>query len=129
MSTYQTKNTYRYCRRLFSVREVDHFRELIGSNQHYNRAQLSRIVCENLHWLRPDGRLKDMSCRIAMQQKQNDDLIRLPSPKRINGNGRIKPQLTPASECKNSIEPPYISSDKLSCIQSIPLTYVKHFEG
>jgi len=102
----ETKTTYRYCGRLFSSQQIDHIRDLIASDQHYNRAELSRIVCKNLHWLRPDGRLKDMSCRVAMLRMQNHGLIRLPPPKRTNGNGRIKPQRTSASECRNSITTP-----------------------
>ena len=49
----ETKITYRYCGRLFSSQQIDHIRDLIASDQHYNRAELSRLVCENLHWLRP----------------------------------------------------------------------------
>ena len=106
MTASKTKNTYCYCGRPFSTQEINHIRDLIASDQHYNRAQLSRIVCENLCRLRPDGRLKDMSCRVAMLRMQDDGLIRLPAPKRINGNGRIKPQLTSATECTNSVTTP-----------------------
>ncbi len=99
----QAKVTYRYCGRFFSTAEIDYIRALIVSDKHYNRAELSRVVCKKLDWLRPDGQLKDMSCRVAMLRMQNDGLIRLPSPKRTNGNGRISPKLTSASESTNSI--------------------------
>lgn len=85
---------------------MDHIRNLIASDRHYNRAELSRVVCQNLQWLRPDGRPKEMSCRVAMLRMQNDGLIRLPPPKTSNGNGRIRPQLTAASESTNSITTP-----------------------
>jgi hypothetical protein len=38
-------------------------------------------VCERLNWRRPDGRLKDMSCRVALLRMQADGLIALPAPK------------------------------------------------
>jgi hypothetical protein len=106
MNAAQEKQPYHYCGRPFSLQEIDHIRHLIVSDQHYNRAQLSRVVCENLRWLRPDGRLKDMSCRVAMLRMQNDGLIRLPIPKTTNGNGRIRPRLTSASQCTKSIATP-----------------------
>jgi hypothetical protein len=42
--------------------------------------RLSQLVCEALNWRRPDGRLKDMSCRVAMLRMQDDGLIQLPPP-------------------------------------------------
>jgi len=50
----------RYCGRDFSAEEIAHLRHLIQCKTDLNRAQLSRLVCEELGWLRPDGRLKDM---------------------------------------------------------------------
>ena len=44
--------------------------------------------CRELHWLRPDGRLKDMSCRVAMLRMHREGLIRLPPPIKGNANGR-----------------------------------------
>ena len=37
-----------------------------------HRAGLSRAVCEQLAWRRPDGRLKEMSCRVAMLRMAAD---------------------------------------------------------
>jgi hypothetical protein len=34
-----------------------------------------------MHWLKPDGGLKDMSCRVAMLRRQGDGLIQLPPPR------------------------------------------------
>jgi hypothetical protein len=31
-------------------------------------------------WLKPDGKLKDMSCRVAMLRMEKGGLIRLPAP-------------------------------------------------
>jgi hypothetical protein len=90
----------RYCGRLFTTPEIDWIRRLIGSDPKLNRVQLSRRVCDQLHWLRPDGRPKEMSCRVAMLGMQRDGLITLPPPQKGNGNGRTRPPLTAASDPK-----------------------------
>jgi hypothetical protein len=87
----------RFCGRSFSAVELESIRELIASDQRRTRAELSRLVCEQLDWRRPDGRLKDMSCRVAMLRMERAGLIALPPPRRTNGNGRRKPRLTSAS--------------------------------
>jgi hypothetical protein len=76
----------RYCGRDFTVSEMEGIRALIANHPEYHRAQLSRIVCEIMDWRRPDGRLKDMSCRVAMLRMQDDGLIHLPAPRKCNNN-------------------------------------------
>ena len=71
----------RYCGRDFSEQELDDIRQLIKENPAFNRAQLSRLTCQTLHWLKVDGGLKEMSCRVAMLRMQDDGLIRLPPAK------------------------------------------------
>ena len=88
----------RYCGRDFSVSEMVAVRTLIADHPTANRARLSRLVCEVLDWRRPDGRLKDMSCRVAMLRMQNDGLIRLPPPQKSNNNGRPYRRRTPQAE-------------------------------
>jgi hypothetical protein len=78
----------KYCGRVFSEAELDGIRQLIASHDVANRAQLSRLVCEQLGWRRVDGGLKEMSCRVAMLRMQKDGLIVLPPPRTINGNGK-----------------------------------------
>jgi len=87
----------RYCGRPFSRKEIERIRGLIAAEPRPNRAQLSRNVCEALHWVRPNGTLKDMSCRVAMLRMEKDGLIKLPPPQNGNGNGAIRPSLTAAS--------------------------------
>jgi hypothetical protein len=89
---------HRYCGRLFTAKEIDHIRHLIASDPARNRAQLSRVVCEELGWFRPDGRTKEMSCRVAMLRMERDGLIGLPPPRKSNGNGRQRPRITSASD-------------------------------
>ena len=63
MSTRAPGSPIRYCGRDFSADEMEKIRRLIASSPERNRAQLSRQVCNELGWRRPDGRGKDMSCR------------------------------------------------------------------
>jgi hypothetical protein len=70
----------RYCGRDFTPVEIDLIRALLTMPQ-MNRARLSREVCEKLHWRRDNGKLKDMSCRVALNRMQVDGLIALPPPR------------------------------------------------
>ena len=78
----------RYCGRNFSAGDLSSIRRLIADNPQSSRAALSRIVCDKLSWNRPDGRLKDMSCRVAMLRMQDDGLIKLPPARNGNNNGK-----------------------------------------
>jgi hypothetical protein len=68
----------RYCARHFSPADLECIRELIALSPSLSRYKLSHAVCERLNWRRPDGRLKDMSCRVALLKMQADALITLP---------------------------------------------------
>jgi len=70
----------RYCGRDFTPKEIEQIRSLIKQNPEFNRMRLSKEVCRMLGWLKPDGKLKDMSCRVAMLRMQKDGLIVLPPP-------------------------------------------------
>jgi len=78
----------RYCGRPFSRAELDQIQQLIGARPAASRAQLSRLVCAELDWKREDGRLKEMSCRVAMLRMQTDGLLQLPPPRNGNHNGK-----------------------------------------
>jgi hypothetical protein len=92
----------RYCGRDFTNKELDQIRSLIKENPQFYRAKLSREVCQTLRWLKPDGKLKDMSCRVAMLRMQKDGLIELPEPLRAKASIR-KIEFTPATDPQDSI--------------------------
>jgi len=85
----------RYCGREFSAAQIESVRQLIAAHSEANRACLSRMVSQMLEWRRPDGRLKEMSCRVAMLRMQADGLIQLPAPLKGNGNGKPYRRRTP----------------------------------
>ncbi len=72
----------RYCGRDFNEDEILQIRRLIISNSGFHRAELSRHVCRILQWFKPDGGLKDMSCRVAMLRMHKDGIINLPPPRK-----------------------------------------------
>jgi len=71
-----------YCGRHFDPSEIHLIRELLAQQPPLNRYRLSLAVCERLNWRRPDGRLKEMSCRVAMLRMQAAGLFNLPPPRR-----------------------------------------------
>jgi len=71
-----------YCGRHFTPDELQTLRRLIEDHPNANRAQLSRQVCALFDWLKPNGELKDMTCRVAMLRMQADGLFTLPAAQR-----------------------------------------------
>jgi len=78
----------KYCGREFTDAELAGIRQLLAEDPMMTRWALSRLVCETLGWRKPDGGLKDMSCRVALLRMQDDGLVLLPPPRRKNGNGK-----------------------------------------
>lgn len=72
----------RYCGRIFSVEEIKWLKEFIADHPGISRLRISRVFCERFHWRKPDGGLKDMSCRVAFLKMDKAGLIRLPPAKR-----------------------------------------------
>lgn len=87
----------RYCGKDFNEDGIHQIRQLIANNPDFHRAELSRQVCRMLQWLKPDGGLKDMSCRVAMLRMHQDGIISLPPPRRAKAAIR-KPKSTSASD-------------------------------
>lgn len=71
----------KYCGKTWTLDDLDQIRVLIQHNPTATRLKLSRMVCELFDWRRPDGKLKEMSCRVAMLKMHRDELIVLPPPK------------------------------------------------
>lgn len=71
-----------YCGRQFELPEIECIRNLIAQQPGLSRYKLSLRTCEQLNWRRHDGRLKDMSCRVALLRMQEDGLLELPKARR-----------------------------------------------
>jgi hypothetical protein len=86
----------RYCGRTFTDTELVAIRQLIAASPGTSRAELARQVCQLIGWRKPDGGLKDMSCRVVMLRMQRDGLITLP-PARVMNNIAFRYEPTPAT--------------------------------
>ncbi len=96
----------RYCGRNFTGEELEWICLLLAEQPQLNRAQLSRTLCRHLGWYKADGKLKEMSCRVAMLRMQADGLITLPAPQNGNGNGRVYARRTQATDPGLPIDQP-----------------------
>jgi len=92
----------RYCGREFSPNELEQIRSLIKHNPGFNRTRLSTEACRIFQWLKPDGKLKDMSCRVAMLRMDKDGLIELPPSTRTKKPVRTI-SFTPATDPQDSL--------------------------
>lgn len=70
----------KYSGRHFTEKELEIIREWIAQDPKLKRAELSRRFCRTFNWLKINGGLKDMSCRVAMLRMQDDGLLELPPP-------------------------------------------------
>lgn len=81
---------HRFSGRDFSNEEINLIKDIISDNPQYSRLKLSQVVCEKLNWMKDDGKVKDMSCRVAMLRMQDKGLIKLPAPKHKKGIPKIQ---------------------------------------
>ena len=90
---------YRYCGRDFHTNEMALINRVIGDNPNRCRAELSRLICEALHWYKAGGGLKALSARVAMLRMQDDGLITLPPPRgpRPDPSVRLSERSVPGS--------------------------------
>jgi hypothetical protein len=86
-----------YCGRGFSCAEIQWITNLIEAKPELTRHALSKVVCREFKWFRPDGGLKDMSCRVAMLKMHREGLITLPPPRYEYSKGNIRPEITSRS--------------------------------
>jgi hypothetical protein len=94
-----------YSGRNFTPKELEQIRSLIKLNPWFNRTRLSEEVCRLLEWLKPDGKFKDMSCRVAMLRMEKDGLIQLPPSTRTKRPVR-KIEFTSTTDPQNPVTCP-----------------------
>lgn len=90
----------RYCARTFTDEELRAIAQMIEQAPQMKRAELSRRACEYLGWVRPDGSLKDMTCRVAMLRMHADGLITLPASQLRGPRRRPAFPPTPATDAQ-----------------------------
>jgi len=79
----------RYCGRELTTEDMHRIREIIADTTCYpHREAIARAVCSALHWFRPDGGLKTMSCKVALLGMHRQGEITLPPPTRKQSRPR-----------------------------------------
>lgn len=96
----------RYSGRDFSEAEMEMIRQLIKDNFTVSRRRLSVLLCEAFNWRKPNGTLKDMSCRVALLRMQADGLITLQPAKPCGANQPLVIHHTPETEPGPLIQKP-----------------------
>jgi hypothetical protein len=79
--------------RMFSNDDILWLKTTISNQIDICRENLARSFCQHAGWYKPDGGLKDMSCKMALLKLQKMGLLTLPAPRSKNNCSR-KPQRT-----------------------------------
>lgn len=66
--------------RQLDYHDIENIKSLIAGNKSWHRTRLSKEICEHWDWRRPDGSLKDMSCRTMLLKLERRGLLKLPIP-------------------------------------------------
>lgn len=100
----------KYCGHVFSNNELEFIRNL-ALVPGLSRSQFSKRFCQEFGWYKPDGGLKDMSCRVALLRMQKDGLVELQPVKPIScanysithtqATASQSPILNPVNELRN----------------------------
>ncbi len=67
------------CGREFDEDTVSFIRSQIAAEPSISRSDLSRRVCGRLSWLSPNGKPKEVACRVALKRLDMQGLIELPA--------------------------------------------------
>lgn len=95
-----------YCGREFSADDIQTIRELMEQHPTLKRSPLSRKLCELWSWTKPNGELKDMTCRVALSRLQAQGLITLAPSQIPNARQRAHFPATPATDAQTPITQP-----------------------
>lgn len=94
------------CGRLIGPDDLEQIRQIIASDPSAHRLQISRTVCQAWSWFKPDGGLKEMSCRVLLLKLHRSGLITLPEPRQKNVNGKKYLRRTEQGEAQEPITGP-----------------------
>jgi len=113
----------RICGQEFSDALIERIRGTVAADPDISRCALSSQVCEWLNWRAPNGKLKAMSCRVALRKLEQKGILTLPPAR----NG---PTVKPDSRTEPSVETKALnlSLRELGPVQLIPVSsrYSKH---
>ncbi len=65
--------------REFPAEVIERIRHAVETDSELTRCELSRQVCQWLSWRQPNGRLREVSCRVALRALEQRGVIKLPA--------------------------------------------------
>lgn len=88
------------CGQDFTPELLDRITDWVTEEPQLSRRALSRRVCEWLNWRAHDGRLKQMSCRVALCKLARAGALQLPQARAASSRARAAAceQVLPRSE-------------------------------
>jgi hypothetical protein len=92
-----------YCGREFGDADIQTIKQLMEQDPLLKRTPLSRKLCELFDWTKPNGELKDMTCRVALLRMHADGLITLPPSRMPGGRGRPHFPPTAATDAQTAV--------------------------
>lgn len=78
----------RYSGRDFTDEEINWIKTLIQENPGMNRQNIARTFCNTYNWLKKDGDIKLMSCKVAFLKMHRKGIIALPEPTKPDNNSQ-----------------------------------------
>ncbi len=81
--------------REFPTEVIERIRDAVSADAELTRTELSRRVCEWLSWRQANGRLREVSCRVALQALEQRGVIELPPSRAADRKrpSRVEPGL------------------------------------
>jgi hypothetical protein len=65
----------------FTDSELELIKNTISQNLTSSRRKLSILICKQLNWIQPNGKMKDRACRDVLLHLNNKGIIQLPEPR------------------------------------------------
>jgi hypothetical protein len=95
-----------YCGREFSADDIQAIKHLMQQDPSLKRTHLSRKLCALWGWTKPNGQLKDMTCRVALTRMHADGLIMLPPSQMASTRRRPYFPPTTATDAQTPLQQP-----------------------
>jgi hypothetical protein len=108
----------RVCGQELSQDLMDRIQQTVDQEPTLSRVALSRRVCEWLNWRSPNGKLKEMSCRVALLTLHRRGTICLPAAAAFPGRRR------PGGLSGGLVVPPPAVAGRLADVQPVELIRV-----
>jgi hypothetical protein len=104
-----------------SPKELELIEGIIKDCWGLSRSELACTVCELLGWRRPNGRLKQVECRMFLERLEEKGMLRLPPPRGPRKKNRVRP----ATLLKEEDLPPQPVEGTVTALGPVNLEIVK----